>query len=432
MAKKIHLTGFMLFAPAPHMIMSWVYPREKIKYQWYEIEYWEHIAKTLERGKFDMFFFADGWAGGTSPVGVRYAIQFPNHDPVSLVAYLSAVVKKLGFAVTMSTSFYPPFMLTRTLSTLDHITKGRIGWNIVCSLGSAEARNFGADSLPQHDERYDRADEYMELCYKLWDSWEDDALMMDMERGIFADPNKIHPVNFKGKWHRVDGPMTVIPSPQRRPYLFQAGSSERGREFAARHAECVFATAIGVKGMREFCDDMAARAERHGRNPNDIKIIWGAQPLVAPSQSEAREKMHEIRARIPLEASLSLMAGHFGLDLSKVDIDKPVGDIDVPGTKGMLDAYRKSNPNITFREIAKTYLSGSDDNAMVGTPQQVADCMQYLVEEGGGDGFQITPAYYAPDYFDDLVNQLVPVLQSRGALRTEYAGRFLRDYMTSG
>jgi FMN-dependent oxidoreductase (nitrilotriacetate monooxygenase family) len=430
MAKKMHLTGFMLFAPAPHMIMSWVYPRAKIRYQWYEIEYWEHIARTLERGRFDMFFFADGWAGGTNSVGVRYAIQFPNHDPVVLVSYLAAVVKKLAFAVTMSTTFYPPYMLARKLSTLDHVTKGRIGWNIVGSISSAEARNFGMESLPQHDERYDRADEYMEVCDKLWNSWDDDALLMDMERGIFADSTKIHPLNFKGKWYSVEGPMTVIPSPQRRPYLFQAGSSDRGREFAARHAECIFAAALGVEGMREFCDDIAGRAERYGRNPKDIKIIWGAQPLVARTQGEARERMHEIRARIPFEASLALMAGHFGIDLSRVDIDKPVGEIEVPGTQGMLDAYRKLKPDITFREIAKNYLSGSDDNPMVGAPEQVADCMQYLLEEGGGDGYQITPAYYAPDYYDDLINQLVPLLQKRGVLRTEYKGRTLRDYMT--
>lgn len=231
MPKQMHLTGFMLFAPAPHMIMSWVYPKEKITYQWYETEYWESIAKTLERGKFDMFFFADGWAGGTNAAAVRYAIQFPNHDPVSLVSYLSAVTKKLGFAVTMSTTFYNPFMLTRKLATLDHLTKGRIGWNIVSSISTAEARNFGMDDLPPHDERYDRADEYMQVCYRLWDSWEDDA-------------------------------------------------------------------------------------------------------------------------------------------------------------------------------------------------------MQYLLEEGGGDGFQITPSYYAPDYYEDLVSLLIPVLQQRGVFRTHYTGKTLREYMT--
>lgn len=434
MAKKMHLTGFMLFAPAPHMIMSWVYPREKIRYQWYEPEYWETIARTLERGKFDMFFFADGWAGGTNAAGVRYAIQFPNHDPVTLVTYLSAITKKLGFAVTMSTTFYPPFMLARKLATLDHLTKGRIGWNIVSSISTAEARNFGMDDLPPHDERYDRADEYMEACYRLWESWEPDAMLMDMENGVFADPAKVHRVDFQGQWYKTQGPLTVIPSPQRRPYLFQAGQSERGREFAAKHAECIFAAAMGTKHMREFCDDIAARVERYGRDPATVKIIWGAQPLVAKTTADAKEQQAAIRARIPLEASLTMMSGHFNYDVTKLDLDTPLSELklEVSGVKGLLDLYRQSNPRITLREIANTYLSGSEDNPLVGSPEQVADYMQYLLEEGGGDGFQITPSYYAPDYYDDLVTLLIPVLQRRGVFRTEYSGGTLREAMTRG
>ncbi len=428
----MHLTGFVLFTPAPHMLLSWVYPREKVRWQWHEPEYWQAIAATLERGRFDMLFFADGWAGGTNATSIRYAIQFPNHDPVSLVAYLAATTTRLGFAVTMSTTFYPPFMLARKLATLDHLTKGRIGWNIVSSLARAEAQNFGMDELPPHDERYDRADEYMEVCYRLWDSWDADAIVMDTERFVFADPGKVHRVDFQGKWYRTRGPLTVIPSPQRRPYLFQAGQSDRGREFAARHAECIFAAARGTRQMREFCADIAARAERHGRDPGTIKIIWAAQPLVAPAAAEARERWEAIRARIPLEAALTLTSGHFNVDLTKLDPDEPVGQLEVSGTRGMLEMYTRSNPQVTLREIARTYLSGSDDNPLVGTPAEVADHMQYLLEEGGGDGFQITPAYYAPDFFEDLVTLLVPVLQARGVLRREYEGATLRDAMTRG
>lgn len=429
--KKIHLTGFMLFSPAPHMINSWVYPEEKMRWRWYETEYWVSIAKTLERGKFTMYFFADGWAGGTNAIATRYAIQFPTHDPVSLVPYLAAICPKLGFAVTMSTTFYPPFMLARKLATIDHITKGRIGWNIVSSISSAEAQNFGMRELPQHDERYDRADEYMEVCYRLWDSWEEGALVMDMEQRVFAEPSKIHPLNFEGKWHKVRGPLTVIPSPQRRPYLFQAGQSDRGREFAARHAECIFAAAGGPKQMREFCDDIAGRAERFGRDPSTIKVIWGAQPLVAASRAEARERYQQIRERIPLEASLSLMSGHFGADLMRLPLDTPVADLDIDaqGTRGMLEMYVRSNPKITLREIASSYLSGSEDSPMVGTPEQVADCFEQLLAEGGGDGFQITPSYYAPDYYDELVDQLIPVLDARGVLRDPRAGQTLRERM---
>ncbi|MDO9459598.1 MAG: LLM class flavin-dependent oxidoreductase [Alphaproteobacteria bacterium] len=431
MIKQMHVTGFMIYCPAPHMIMSWVYPREKIRHQWTDVEYWVEIAQTLERGKMDMFFFADGWGGGTNDASVRYAIQFPASDPVSLVPYLAAVTKKLGLAVTMSTTFYPPFMLARKLATLDHITKGRIGWNIVTSVSRGEARNFGMDDMPPHDERYDRADEYMEVVNKLWESWDDDALLMDMENGIFADPAKVHKIDHAGQYYNVQGPLTVTPSPQRKPYIFQAGASERGRDFAARHAECVFAVANNTQQMRSFCDDIATRAEKYGRDPGQIKIIWGAQPLVAHSHSEALARQQEIRARIPIEASLALLGGHLNYNLNTLDIDLPIADLNlkITGIQGMLEAAVKVDPNVTLRKMASTYLSGSDNGPMIGTAKQVADHMVYLMEEGGGDGFQITPSYYGPDYFADLNQMLIPELQRRGVFRTEYNGTTLRDYM---
>ena len=431
---RMHLTGFMLYSPAPHMIMSWVYPEEKMTSgRWYEVSYWTEIAQTLERGCFDMLFFADGWAGGTNQASKRYGIQFPTHDPVELVPYLAAKTDKLAFALTMSTSFYPPYMLARKLSTLDHITEGKIGWNIVSSLSTAEARNFGLESLPEHDERYDRADEFMECVYALWNSWDADAMVMDGERGVFAEPDKIRTINFAGQWYKCQGPLTVVPSPQHRPYLFQAGSSQRGLQFAAAHAECIFAAGAGVEQMRSIEDSLKSRMDDAGRDPAEAKILWGAQPLVAATEQEARDRNREIRARIPLDAKLALVGGHFNIDLSQFDIDTPVTqlNLDVQGTRGMLETYTRSQPDITLRQIADSYLSGSDDSPMVGTPDQVADYMVHLLEEGGGTGFQITPSYYAPHYYADLVEHLVPVLQRRGVLRTEYRGNTLRDYMNS-
>lgn len=425
--------GFMLFCPAPHMTMSWVYPEQKMTAgKWYEIEYWASIAKTLERGKFDMFFFADGWAGGVNETAIKYGIQFPTQDPASLVPYLSAVAPNLGYAITMSTTFYEPYMLARKVSTLDHITKGKIGWNIVCSISSDEAKNFGMDELPAHNLRYDRADEFMEVCHKLWNSWEPGALLMDMERKIFADPAKIHKINHVGEWFKCQGPFAVAPSPQGRPYLFQAGSSERGREFAIKHADCIFAIGTSVEQMRTFSDDIRTRADRAGRNPDEIKIIWAAQPIIADSEQEARDRMKEIRARITLEASLALMSGHFNIDLTQFDVDTPVTELkgfDVSGTKGMFESYAGQNPKITLREIAGNYLSGGDNDPMVGTGEQVADYMIHLIEEGGGNGFQLSPSYYAPHFFEDVVNGLIPALQNRGAYRTGYDGSTLRDYM---
>ncbi|MEE2982183.1 MAG: NtaA/DmoA family FMN-dependent monooxygenase [Pseudomonadota bacterium] len=429
MVKQIHLSAFNHFSPAPHMPLSWIYPREKITHYWYEAEYWESVVRTLERGRFDMLFFADSLHGGASDDQIRYAIQFPTHDPVSLISYLSGIAKTLGFAVTMSTTFYPPFFLARTLATLDHLTKGRIGWNIVSSHSSGEARNFGMDELPAHDERYDRADEYMEACYALWNSWEDDAVVMDMEGKVFADPAKVHRVDFVGKWYKTQGPLTVIPSPRRRPFLFQAGQSERGKAFAARHAEGIFSAARGTKQMRAYCEDLATRREALGRDPAEIPIFWAGQPIVAATEAEARDRYAEIRARIPLEASLAQMSMHWGIECSDYDIDLPVTDLEVPGTRGLFEIYQESDPKITLRDIAKSYLSGSDKNPLIGTPDQVADAMQYLLEEGGGDGFQISPPYYAPDYYADLVDQLIPVLQKRGIYREDYNGSTLREHL---
>lgn len=428
MTKQMYLSGFTIFCPSPHQMMSWVYPREKIRHQWYEVEYWAEIARTLERGKFDMIFFADGWGISSNKETVRYAIQWPMHDPSVLIPYLAAVTENLGFAVTMSTTFFPPFMLARKLATMDHVTKGRIGWNIVNSIADTEARNFGMAEMRSRQDRYDRADEYMDVCNKLWSSWEDDALLMDMENGIFADPDKIHQIDFKGQYFDVQGPLTVIPSPQRRPYLFQAGQSPRGRTFAVDHAECIFAFGTDAAQMRDFCNDIAARLDARGRDPKEIKIMWAAQPIVADTESEARARHQEIRERVPFEASLALLSNHFDLDITGFDIDKPVGDLQVPGVSGGLEAYKKTNPQVTLREIAGSYLASADER-MIGTAGQVADHMQYLLEEGGGDGFQITNSYYAPDYYGDLVDKLVPVLQKRGVFHRDYEAGTLRARM---
>ena len=429
MPRQIHLSAFMLFSPAPHTLLSWIYPREKIVDQWFEPAFWRRVAHTLERGNFDMLFLADSLGGGTTPDQIRYAIQFPCHDPVALVTYLSGIVRRLGFAVTMSTTFYAPFLLARTLATLDHLTEGRIGWNIVSSISTAEARNFGREELPAHDDRYDLADEYMDACNALWNSWEDDAVVMDMAGKVFADPSKVHRAAFKGRVYRTEGPFTVIPSPRRRPFLFQAGQSDRGRAFAARHAEGIFSAARGTKQMRAFSDDIAARLEREGRDPAAVPILWAAQPVLAHTEAEARARFDEIRERIPIEASVAQMSAHWNIDLANYDVDLPVADLDVRGMQGFFEMYLKSDVQITLRDIARSYMVGSEKSPFIGTPKQVADAMAGMLDEGGGNGFQISPPYYAPDYYDDLVTLLIPELQARGLYRDGYHGNTLAEHV---
>ena len=435
MLKPMHLTGFMAHTPASHTQMSWVYPQEKALHQWHEVEYWQSIARTLERGKFDMFFFADQFAAyeafeGSMERTLRYATQFPVHDPVVLIPALAAVTKKLGFAATMSVTYYPPFLLARKLSTLDHLTKGRIGWNIVTSYHTNEAKNFGLDTMFSHDERYARAEEYMNVCNALWGSWDDDAVVMDMENGIFADPAKVRTINFRGKWFNCRGPASVIPSPQRRPLLIQAGASGPGRDFAARHAECIFGVQLTEDNMAAFAKDVRSRAVRMGRAPGDLKILWGAMPIVAKTEAEARDIQREAHERIPLEAGLTLMSGHLNFDLSTLDLDAPMDNIEVPGIQGVLTMFADKDGNMpTLREAGIRYGAGLAMPQLVGTPSQVADQLVQLHRNGGGDGFQFSPIYYGPQFFDDIVDLLIPELQSRGVFREDYSDDTLRKRM---
>lgn len=435
MAKYMHLSGFMIHCPAPHTQLSWVHDKSMAEHQWHEPGYWQSIARTLEQGKFDMFFFADQWAAydiykDTMDPVLEYAVQFPVHDPTVLIPALSAVTEKLGFTVTMSTTFYPPYMLSRKLSTLDHVTQGRIGWNIVTSFHRNEMRNFGIDELISHDERYARAEEYLEVCKQLWGSWDADAVVMDMARGRFADPSKVRKINFKGRWYSCSGPSSVIPSPQGIPYLIQAGASEAGRDYAAQHAEGIFGLQLTTESMRAFVDDIGRRAVRFGRKPEDIKIMWGLIPIVGRTEEEALEKERALLERIPIEASLALMSAHFGVDLSKYELDAPLEIMEETSIKGILGAFNAvPDQKFTLREAVTRYGAGVAMPHVVGTAAQVADRMEQLLVEGGGDGFQLSPGYYAPLYFKDLVQLLIPVLQERGLFRKDYTGNTLREHM---
>lgn len=425
--RLMHLTGFMLYCPAPHTQLSWVYPPEKIRHHWYEVEYWEEIARTLERGRFDLFFFADGWGGGDE-AAIRWAIQFPTHDPVTLIPRLAAVTTRLGFAATMSTTFYPPYMLARKLASLDHVTKGRIGWNIVTSINDAEARNFGIE-LPPHDERYDMADEYLDLVCRLWDSWEPDAMVMDMQQRVFAEPSKVHRTNFEGKWYASTGPLNVVPGPQRRPVLFQAGASERGRQFAARWADCVFAAGGSPERTVAFRADLEQRMAANGRDPAKLQIISACGPVVARSEAEARDRAAEISDRIPVEATIANMSGHWNVDLTRYPPETTMSQLgEVGGTQGMVEFYRDQG-DPTIAEVARSYLNMASQDAFIGTPAKVADTLQWLYEDGRIDGFQISPQWYAPDYYQDIVELLIPELQRRGLTRTEYRGATLRELL---
>ncbi|MFP6681222.1 MAG: NtaA/DmoA family FMN-dependent monooxygenase, partial [Gammaproteobacteria bacterium] len=367
------------------------------------LDAWVDLAKTLEGAKFDSLFLADVvgvydvYKGGPE-TSIREAMQIPVNDPTLLIPTMAHATEHLGFAYTGSVLAEHPFNFARRASTLDHLSNGRVAWNIVTSYLPSAARNLGFDDLPKHDDRYDRGDDYLEVLYKLWEaSWEDGAVVRDLERGIYADPAKVHTIDHNGPYYTVPGPHLCEPSPQRTPLLFQAGSSDRGREFAARHAECVF---ILGTGRGELIADLRERATKHGRRPEDIKICLGVSLVIGGSEAEARAKANDLQQTLSLDGGLAHMSGHLGVDLGDVDPDRPISEFEFNGVLGFLKSFAAREPNkkLTFGDLARRQLSG---NWIVGSDEQIADKLQALGETGA-DGFNLVYAT-TPGTFVDFI-----------------------------
>lgn len=434
MVKRMRLLGFMFHSPMNHTILSWAHPESTQGTAFARPEFWQHIARTLERGRFDGLFLADTFSAydvyrDSYEPTVRYGVVCPQHDPVVLIPVMALATRHLGFATTMSTNAYHPYVLARTMATLDHLTGGRVGWNVVTGISRSEYRNLSMEDWLPHDERYDRADEYLDLCNQLWGSWEPDAVIADAERGIYADPAKVHRVNFRGRYFTSAGPLVALPSPQGRPVIFQAGSSGRGRDFAVRHAEVVFSIQLHARAMRVYGDDLRSRAEQLGRDPDEIKITYGVQAFVGESEAQARELQQEMVERIPLDAALARLSSSLGFDFSTVPIDQPLEQIRTEASQGLVTALTTLyGGTMTVREAAVRWGASVGMPQVVGTPEQVADQLQALHEEGGGDGFNLTPTY-TPGSFDMFVDTVVPILQARGQVRREYTARTFREQL---
>jgi long-chain alkane monooxygenase len=334
----------------------------------------------------------------------------------------------IGVVPTMSTLAWPPFMLARASATIDHIAGGRFGWNIVTSGEDLAAQNFGMKKLPPREVRYAMADEYMDLVNRLFDSWEPDAVVRDRARGVYADHTKVHPVHFEGEFFRCRGPLNTAPSPQGRPTYVQAGGSPRGRDFAAKHADAIIATANGTSAMREFRDDVRARAAKIGRNPDDIKVMY----LVYPFLGETREDAFEQRQRLVsdaayIEAAIAGIGQITDIDFSQFDLDKPLPKLTTNGESGALDKFQQWGSGKTLRQLAaERYDNGLN---LIGTPDDVAARMGEAIDEIGGDGFLIsTPLQrISRRYINEVCEGLVPALQRRGRVREAYTQPTLRQ-----
>jgi len=432
--KRIRLAFMLSSSPSAHSVGGWRHRRSYRGFDYADPAYWEHVARTLERGCFDMGFFADSLQlhddyGGSPDAAIRYAIQFPRLDPMPILPLMARVTTGLGLGVTSSTSFTEPFYFARLMATLDHLTRGRMGWNIVASYGRAEARAFGQAEARAHQDRYARADEYAALCYRLWESWEPDAIVADRESGVYADPEKVHRFAHEGEHFRSSGPLSVPRSPQGKPLIIQAGASADGLAFAARHAELHFAARGSAEGMRQHMAKLAAALTAAGRDPTSVKVLWAASLFVGETDAEAKAREAAVVNGVPLEAGLSLLSGQLGTDLSTIPLDEPMRNLDparIKGIQGLMSMFaRDFGEDFTLREAARYHGAGMSNLRIVGSPERIADQLEALME-AGGDGFMFRPNTL-PASIDDFVEMVVPVLQARGRARTRYPAATLRD-----
>jgi FMN-dependent oxidoreductase (nitrilotriacetate monooxygenase family) len=415
--------------PGGHHEAAWRYKGSEPQ-RVFDINYYQELARRAEAAKFDAVFFADGPALADN---IRYASRF-RLEPITWLSAIAAATSRIGLIGTASTTYTEPYNLARLFASLDHISGGRAGWNIVTTSAPQAAQNFGLPEHPPHGERYERAKEFLDVVTGLWDSWEDDALVIDPVSGIFADADKIHAIDHVGKHFRVRGPLNTARSPQGRPVYVQAGSSDDGRAFAARFAEAIFTAHQTLSSAQQFYADIKKRAKEFDRNPEHIRISPGISPFIGSTASEARKLQEEFDDLIQPEYSLTQLRQMIDVDLSGYDLDGPVPRdlIDTKGPKGVasrfqlvVDIIDRERP--TIRQLTRRLAGGRGHWVIAGTPEEIADNIQNWFENGAADGFNVMPPWLTGG-FDAFVEHVVPILRKRGLFREEYSGTTLRDH----
>lgn len=409
----------------------WAHPRDR-SHDYTSLRYWADLARTLERGLFDGLFLADIvgvydiYQSGVD-LTLRESIQLPVNDPMLLVSGMAAVTDHLGFGVTVNTSVEAPYTFARKISTLDHLTSGRIGWNIVTGYLDSAAKALGKSGMTEHDTRYDQADDYMELLYKLWEgSWEDDAVRRDKQARIYADPAKVHKVEHHGPYYQSEGYHLSEPSIQRTPVLYQAGTSGRGRKFAARHAECVFIGATDKAAARKTAKALREEVVAAGRNADDIKIFLGITVVTDKSREAAADKLADYRRYASPEAGLAHFSAGSGIDLSRYDLDDPIHYGPTNAIQSVTQLAQQKG--WTKRQLLHELSIGGRYPLITGAPDEVAEELISWIDEGDIDGFNLTRTV-TPESYEDFIDLIVPELQTRGAYKTAYAGGSLRHQL---
>lgn len=427
--KKILLNAFNMNCVGHINHGLWTHPRDTSS-QYKTIEYWTELAKLLERGLFDGLFLADivgvyDVYQQSVEVPLKESIQLPVNDPLLLVSAMAAVTRNLGFGLTANLTYEPPYLFARRLSTLDHLSRGRIGWNIVTGYLDSAAKAMGLDEQPEHDRRYDQADEYLEVLYKLWEgSWEDGAVIEDRQQRVYARPDKVHKVRHHGEFYKVEGYHLCEPSPQRTPVLFQAGASERGLGFAGQHAECVFISGQTKAATRAQVDKVRAAAVAAGRDPQAIKVFMGITVIVADSEEQARAKHAEYLRHASAEAGVAHFSSSTGIDFSAYELDEPIQYVK---SNAIQSATKNLQSNDwTRRRLLDQHALGGRYITLVGSPGQVADELESWVAETGLDGFNLARTV-TPESYEDFIDLVIPELQKRGSYKTAYDNGSLRE-----
>lgn len=433
MTKRISFNAFEMNCIAHQSPGLWRHPQDRsVEYK--DLEYWTDLAQILERGFFDGIFIADVLGiydvyHQSAEYALTGAVQVPVNDPLQIVPAMAAVTKHLGFGVTTSISFEHPYPFARRISTLDLLTKGRVGWNIVTSYLESGSKNLGLKTQVNHDNRYDIADEYLEVLYKLWEgSWEEGSVLRDRESGIFADYKKVHPIQHEGKYFTVPGIHICEPSPQRTPVLYQAGASSRGQKFASQNAECVFIAAPSKIATKKVVQGIRQKLAQEGRDPYSVKIYALLSIVTDETDAKAQAKFKEYQSYGSYDGALTLLSGWSGVDFSQYQPTDKVEYIQTNAIQSLLDSYVNADPKRvwTIEEIANWNSLGGNGPVLVGSAETVSDALEQWVEDTDVDGFNL--AYIlAHQTFADVVEFIVPELQKRGVYQTSYAQGTLRE-----
>ncbi|QNG17674.1 LLM class flavin-dependent oxidoreductase [Rhodococcus triatomae] len=425
--RKLHLNAFLM--ATGHHEAAWRLPESDPNAN-LDIDHYISLAQTAERGKFDSVFLAD------SPVLFTHTERRPSGklEPTIILTAIAAATKKIGLIATASTSYNEPFNLARRFASLDFVSGGRAGWNIVTTAGAEAAQNFGLDDTPAHRTRYERAAEFVEVSTKLWDSWEDDAIVADKDAAIHGDSSKVHVIGHEGEFFKVRGPLNVPRSPQGYPLLVQAGSSEDGKEFAARYSEAIFTAQPTLEEGKAFYADVKDRVSRVGRDPEQVLILPGIVPVIGDTEEEARELEAELERLISPEYARAQLASRFGVEPHELALDEELpedlpSEDEIEGAKSrytlIVELARREK--LTVRQLIGRLGGGRGHRTFAGTAQQVADTIEHWFTNDAADGFNIMPAVL-PSGLEKFVDQVVPILQERGLLRTEYTESTLRGH----